>query len=418
MVDSSGTQLATASLDDEVLREDRLADPYPYFKVLREHDPVYWNQRYRTWFIHKHADVMDALRNPAFSSDRVRPVYEDRLSPEQREARWPTFEVLRHWMVFLDPPEHTRLRKVVQPAFTPKAIAAMRPRVEEVVRDTLAELEGRESFDFVRDLAYPIPAIVIAEMIGVPAEERDLFKSWSDDILTLVFGAEGQKDRRQLAQQGLVELTDYLRAMITDVRRNPGDNLISRIVTAEDVTPPLSDEEIIATLALLVFGGHETSTNFIANGVRQLLLHPDQLRLLRENPDKVGVAGEEILRFDGPSRMEARLLVQDVEMRGKTLRAGDNVLLVQSSANRDEDVFEHADSLDVTRHPNPHVGFGHGLHHCLGNFLARLEGQVAFVEVFNRMPDLALGDIPEVWHPTMMSRGMKSMPVVRTGTVA
>jgi cytochrome P450 len=415
VADFSGSQLAELVVDDEVLREDRLADPYPYFKVLREQDPVHWNGRYRTWFIHKHADVIGALREPAFSSDRVRPVFEDRLTPEQREARKPTFDVLKHWMVFLDPPEHTRLRKLVQPAFTPRSIARMRPRVEEVVRATLAELADRETFDFVRDLAYPIPAIVIAELIGVPAEERDLFKKWSDDILTLVFGAEGQADRRDLAQKGLVELTDYLRAMIQRVRRSPGDNIISAIVGAQDVDPPLSDDEIISTVALLVFGGHETSTNFIANGVRQLLLHPDQLALLRANPDKVAVAGEEILRFDGPSRMEARLLVNDVELRGKKLRAGENVLLVQSSANRDAEVFEEPDSLDVTRHPNPHVGFGHGLHHCLGNFLARLEGQVAFIEVFDAFPDLALAGEPEVWHPTMMSRGMKSLPVVRSG---
>jgi cytochrome P450 len=415
VADFSGASLAEIAIDDEILREDRLDDPSPYFKVLRDNDPVHWNGRYRSWFLHKHADVLEALRDPAFSSDRVRPVFEDRLSPEQREARKPTFEVLQHWMVFLDPPEHTRLRQLVQPAFTPKAIARMRPRVEEVVRATLADLADRESFDFIRDLAYPIPAIVIAELIGVPAEERDLFKKWSDDILTLVFGAEGQADRRDLAQQGLIELTDYLRSMIAQVRKNPGDNIISAIVGNRDVEPPLSDEEIISTVSLLVFGGHETSTNFIANGVRQLLLHPDQLAIVRANPQKIGVAGEEILRFDGPSRMEARLLVKDVEIRGKTLRAGENVLLVQSAANRDDEVFENPDTLDVTRHPNPHVGFGHGLHHCLGNFLARLEGQVAFLEVFDAMPDLALADAPAIWHPTMMSRGMKSMPVVRTG---
>ncbi|MER6984146.1 cytochrome P450 [Streptomyces carpinensis] len=404
----------TTAIDDEVLRDDRLADPYPYFAQVREADPVRWNERYRTWFVHKHEDVLAALRNPAFSSDRVRPVYADRLTDEQRAARQPTFDVLSHWMVFLDPPEHTRLRRLVQPAFSPKAVARMRPRVEEVVRETLQSLADRESFDFVKDLAYPIPAIIVAELIGVPAGERDLFKKWSDDILTLVFGAEGSADRRERAQQGLVELTGYLRDMIAKARKEPGDDVISSLVSARDVEPPLSDEEILSTCALLVFGGHETSTNLIANGIRQFLLHPEQMELLKADRALVGTAVEEMLRFDGPSRMEARLLVEDVELRGKRLRAGDNVLLVQSAANRDPDVFDDPDTLDITRHPNPHVGFGFGVHHCLGNFLARLEAQVAYLAVVDTMPDLALAG-GETWHPTMMSRGMQSMPVVRTG---
>ncbi len=401
-------------LDDDMLGGERLANPYPYFARMLEHDPVHWNERFRAWFVHKHEDVLWALRHPAFSSDRVRPVYEKHLSPQRRAERQPTFDVLRHWMVFLDPPEHTRLRKMVMPAFSPKAVARMRPRVEQVVQDTLAQLEGRRSFDFISDFAYPIPAIVVAELIGVPAEDRDKFKKWSDDILTLVFGAEGQADRRELAQQGLIELTDYLRALIAEIRKAPGHDIISSLIQAHEVEPPLTDDEIVATCALLVFGGHETTTNLIANGTRQLLLHPDQWELLRRKPELIGSAVEELLRFDGPSRLEARLLVEDVELRGKTLRAGDNVFLVQSAANRDPEVFTDPDTLDITRQKNTHVGFGFGVHHCLGNFLARLEATVAIAAVIEAMPDLAL-DGPETWHPTMMSRGMKTMPVKRTG---
>lgn len=401
-------------LDDDILAGDRLADPYPYFATMLEHDPVHWNAKYRAWFLHRHEDVQWALRHPAFSSDRVRPVYERHLSPEQRHQRQPSFDVLQHWMVFLDPPEHTRLRKLVMPAFSPKAVARLQPRVEQVVRETLATLGDRDRFDFVRDFAYPIPAIVIAEMLGVPACDRDRFKMWSDDILTLVFGAEGDAGRRDRAQRGLVELTDYLRALITEIRRAPRDDLISGLVTVHEVDPPLSDQEIISTCALLVFGGHETTTNLLANGVRQLLLHPDQWRLLRDEPNRIGTAVEELLRYDGPSRLEARMLVEDVELRGKTLRAGQSVFLVQSAANRDPDVFEHPHGLDITRQKNPHVGFGFGVHHCLGNFLARLEAKVTIPAVIAQLPDLAL-DGAEEWHPTMMSRGMKSMPVRRTG---
>lgn len=389
----------------------RLADPYPYFAAMQQQDPVHWNEKFGAWFIHKHADVLAALRNPAFSSDRVRPVFDRHMSPEQRQRREPTFDVLRHWMVFLDPPEHTRLRKILTPLFGPRAVAPWRPRIAQVVEESIAALAERDTFDFVLDFAYPIPAIVVAELIGVPAEDRDEFKKWSDDILTLVFGAEGQKDRRELAQQGLVELTAYLSDLIADIRKSPRDDVISHLVSAE-VEPPLTDQEIISTCALLVFGGHETTTNLIANGTRQLLLHPEQWVLLRDEPQRIGVAVEELLRFDGPSRLEARLLVEDVEMRGKVLRAGQNVFLVQSAANRDPEVFDDPQSLDITRQPNQHIGFGHGVHHCLGNFLARLEAVVAIPAVIAAMPDLRL-DGAETWHTTMMSRGMKTMPVRR-----
>ncbi|MGW0007987.1 cytochrome P450 [Nocardia grenadensis] len=397
--------------DDDMLGGPRLADPYPYFAAMQQQDPVHWNEKFGAWFIHKHADVLAALRNPAFSSDRVRPVFDRHMSPEQRQRREPTFDVLRHWMVFLDPPEHTRLRKILTPLFGPRAVAPWRPRIAQVVEESIAALAERDTFDFVLDFAYPIPAIVVAELIGVPAEDRDEFKKWSDDILTLVFGAEGQKDRRELAQQGLVELTAYLSDLIADIRKSPRDDVISHLVSAE-VEPPLTDQEIISTCALLVFGGHETTTNLIANGTRQLLLHPEQWVLLRDEPQRIGVAVEELLRFDGPSRLEARLLVEDVEMRGKVLRAGQNVFLVQSAANRDPEVFDDPQSLDITRQPNQHIGFGHGVHHCLGNFLARLEAVVAIPAVIAAMPDLRL-DGAETWHTTMMSRGMKTMPVRR-----
>ncbi|WP_233520366.1 cytochrome P450 [Prauserella sp. PE36] len=405
----------TLELDD-MLGGERLADPYPYFAHMLAEHPVHWNERYQAWFLHRHEDVLWALRNPAFSSDRVRPVYETHLSEEKRAARAPTFEVLRHWMVFLDPPEHTRLRKLVMPAFSPKRVATWRPRVEQVVQETLAGLRDRERFDFVADFAYPIPAIVVAELIGVPAQDRDLFKKWSDDILTLVFGAQGEPGRRELAQQGLVELTGYLSDLVAKIRRDPGDDVISSLVTAHDVEPPLDDREIIATCALLVFGGHETTTNLIANGTRQLLRHPEQWNLLRDEPERITTAVEELLRFDGPSRLEQRLLAEDLELRGKTLRKGDNVFLVQSAANRDPEVFDRPHELDITRQRNNHVAFGFGVHHCLGNFLARLEAQVAIPAVLDALPDLAL-DGPEEWHTTMMSRGMKRMPV-RRGAVS
>lgn len=400
-------------IDDDVLRADRLADPYPYFAALREHDPVHWNERHRAWFLHRHDDLIDALRNPAFSSDRIRPVWENRLSDEQRAARKPTFDILLDWMVFLDPPEHTRLRKLAMPAFSPSAISKLEPAVAKIVGTAVDAVADRDSFDLVTDLAYPIPAIVIAELMGVPAQDRDLFKEWSDAILVLVFGAEGDRSRHERAQQGLVELADYLRDLVRHYKASPGDNVISRLLDSRELDPPLTENEIVSTCALLIFGGHETTTNLIANGTRVLMSHPEQLEALRGDAELLRPAVEELLRYDGPSKMEMRLMAEDVDLRGATLRRGDSVFLVQAAANRDPDAFPDPDRLDLARRPNRHIGFGHGVHHCLGNFLARLEGSVALDAIARRLPGLRPGATEPSWHATLISRGMTSFPVER-----
>ena len=395
---------------DDILREDRLADPYPFFSALREAEPVRWNERHRAWFVHRYDDLVWALRHPGFSSDRIRPVWEHGLSEEQRAMRKPTFDILLDWMVFLDPPEHTRLRKLAMPAFSSASVNAMEPAVRGVVEGAIDAVADRDSFDLVTDLAYPIPASVIAELMGVPAEDRDLFKSWSDDILVLVFGAEGNRDRHQRAQQGLVELTDYLRGLVRRYRVAPGDNVITQLLASRELDPPLTEDEIVSTCALLIFGGHETTTNLIANGARVLMAHPEQLSALRANPGLVKSAVEELLRYDGPSKMEMRRMVDDVELRGHTLRRGDAVYLVQAAANRDPDAFDRPDTLELERKPNRHVGFGHGVHHCLGSFLARLEGSLALEALVRRLPGLVPGGDP-AWHATLISRGMTTFPV-------
>ncbi|MGF7123217.1 cytochrome P450 [Rhodococcus sp. BE178] len=398
-------------MDHDILSPERLADPYPYFAEMRVNCPVHWNEQYRAWFVYGYDDVVASFRDPAFSSDRVRPVFNERLSAEQREARKATYDVLQHWMVFLDQPDHTRIRKLVMPAFTPKAVASMRPRVEKVVQEAVDAIAHPGPLDLVHDLAYPIPAVVIAELMGVPAQDRDLFKQWSDEIVVLIFGAKSTADRHERAQRALTELTDYLRSHISRLRAQPGDNLISRILESGEQEPPLTDDEVVSTCALLIFGGHETTTNMIANGMRAFLQNPDQWELLRNDPDLARSAVEEVLRFDGAAKMSMRRLVQDVELRGRHMRAGDTVYLVQASANRDPAVFDNPDSFDITRASNRHVAFGFGLHHCLGNFLARLEGQLAFEALATRCPDLAIADSAQQWHPTLISRGMTSFPV-------
>ncbi|MCY4136150.1 MAG: cytochrome P450 [bacterium] len=404
------TEQPTAVIDDEVLSPERIADPHSYFSVLREHDPVHWNEKYRAWFIHRYHDVLDALRDPRFSSERIGAAY-DRLTEEQRAERQPTYDILMDWLVFRDPPDHTRLRRLVSRAFTPRAVEAWRDRITGVVDELIDGLSERDHFDLIEDFAYPIPAVVIAEMMGVPPDDRDRFKDWSDDVMILVFGARGVGDRRARAQQGLVELAAYLGDLVAHYRQHPADNIISNLVDASEGDDSLEDPEIVANCVLFLFGGHETTTNLIGNGIRVLLNHPGQLQKLREDPSLIKPAVEEILRFDGPSKMEVRTLADEVEMGEKTLPAGDMVYLVQHAANRDPDAFDQPDRFDIARDPNNHIGFGFGLHFCLGASVARLEGTIALEALVRRLPNLELGSEPEVWVPTMLSRGLEHLPV-------
>lgn len=400
----------TSEMDD-MLTPERVADPYPYFAELRTTDPVHWSDRYRAWFISRWDDVFTSLRDPRFSSDRVKPVFDTKLTDEQRAERKPMFDILQHWMVFNDPPEHTRLRGLVNRAFTPKAIAALRPRIDEVVTFQLAEIRDRGSADLIRDFAFPIPAVVIAEMMGVPPEERDLFKDWSDSIMALVFGAAGVPGRREQAQASMLELASYLQERVAYFRAHPAENLISDLIGAQEADDRLSDEEIVSTCTLVLFGGHETTTNLIGNGTRALLHFPDQLQRLIDDPDLIAPAIEELLRYDGPSKMEVRRAISDIEIRDRTIREGDQVYFIQSAANRDPEQFENPDELDLARNPNRHCGFGFGIHYCMGAPIARLEGAIAIDALIRALPGLRIGPGAEVWHPTLISRGMQSFPV-------
>lgn len=398
-------------LDDDMLTEERVRDPYPFFDELRTHDPIHWSDRYRAWFISRWDDVFTALRDPRFSSDRVKPVFDTKLTDEQRAARKPMFDILQHWMVFNDPPDHTRLRGLVNRAFTPKAVEALRPRIHEVVDAQLEEIRGCGEIDLIRDFAFPIPAVVIAEMMGVPASERDLFKSWSDSIMALVFGAAGTPGRREQAQQSLLELADYLRDLVVEFRASPAENLICDLIGAQEDDDRLSDDEIVSTCTLVLFGGHETTTNLIGNGTRSLLHFPDQLQRLLDHPELLQPATEELLRFDGPSKMEVRRAAADIELRGRTIAEGDQVYFIQAAANRDPDQFADPNRLDIARTPNRHCGFGFGIHYCMGAPIARLEGSIAIDALIRALPGLRTGPADEVWHPTLISRGMQSFPV-------
>ena len=403
--------MTVAKVDDNLLCDEAVRDPHAYFGRLRDEAVVQWNDRHRSWVVTGYADVVEGLRGNKLTAERIAPFAESILRSSDPAGPPSALAVLADWLVFKDPPDHTRLRKLVARAFTPGSVRVRGTEIQRTIDGLLDDLADREEADLIEHFAYPLPAIVIAGMLGAPAEDRCLFKHWSDLITSLVFGAYDRDDRHARAASGMAELCDYLLALIDRFSREPADNLISVLLQSED-DDALSREELVATCTLLLFGGHETTTNLIANGTRALLQFPDQLSALRSDPQLMPTAVEEILRFDGPARATVRLVREDHELGGQLLQAGQRVFLVNLAANRDPTAFPEPDRLDIRRNPNLHLGFGFGIHYCLGAPLARIEAQLALTSLIGRFPALApAGDEPLQWHPTMLSRGLVKLPV-------
>lgn len=400
-------------INDDLLAPEVIADPYAHFGRLREQTPVYWNEQWGGWILTRYADVQRAFRDfKNLSADRIGPYY----ARGDRKIRYATtYEVLRSWMVFVDPPEHRRLRSLVDHAFHPRVMRQAAPRLgaltDDLVED-LAEDLAEGGAEYVSRFAYLLPVLVISDMFGLPAADRDLIKRWSDDILQLVFGAYDVPDRHERAQKSLREFVDYLEEHVADRRRRPGADLISVMVQSEEDGEVLTQAEIVSTCILLLFGGHETTTNLLANGLLALLQHPVQRQLLAANMDDLlDSAIEEMLRYDGPSKAIMRLVRQDHELGGASLKAGQKVLLSQASANRDPRRFVRPDVFDVTRQDNRHLGFGFGVHFCIGAPLARLEGRLAFPRLLRRLPELRLEPQTLSWNANILSRSLKHLRV-------
>lgn len=392
---------------DDLLGPGLTNDPYPALSHLRDEDPVHFNERLDAWILTRYDDVCASFRDPRLSSDRVSP-FIARLPQERRAVCEPVLGTLGRWMVFKDPPDHARLRARVAPAFTARAIRSRETRIRRLVTELLDRFVGEDLTDVVSGFAAPLPAIVIAELIGVPEQERERFQLWSDDLALLVFGSvdvEDRYERAARAQAGLramfVELADQAR------RSPPEEGLVSLLVHQDD---PLDADELTAMCVLMLFAGHETTTNLIASAVAALLDHPAQAAAIRADDSLGASAVEEFLRFDGPSKVSPRWVVEDLELRGRRIRAGQRVFPMQLAANRDPARFAEPDRLDLERSPNPHVAFGHGLHSCVGAPLARLETRIAVTELVRRFPGLrSAGE--RVWRPSVLARGLERLPV-------
>jgi len=388
------------------------ANPYPTYARLRSTAPVHritLPDGRGVWLITRYDAVLAVLKDERFVKD-----WRNALTPEQL-AQVPSIpEVMKPLsknMLDTDPPDHERLRALVSKAFTPRLVERMRGRVQGIAGALLDAPEGRGEMDLIDDYAFPLPVTVIAELLGVPTEDRDRFREWSD---AAVSGNASQEYMETILIPHMQAFTDYLRAMFEEKRRNPKDDLISALVQAEEAGDKLSEDELLGMVFLLLIAGHETTVNLIGNGVLALLEHPDQLQSLRGDPSLTKSAVEELLRYDGPVETSTeRFAREDVAIGRTVIPKGEMVLVVIAAADHDPERFQEPDTLDIARTDNKHLAFGKGIHHCLGAPLARMEGQIAISTLFSRMPNLRLKGSPKSlnWRSGMILRGLKALPV-------
>ncbi len=391
-----------------------LADPYPVYRRLRERDPIHRIGWLPGYVLSRYADVSAVLRDVRFSSDERNWSRYERMARRRRKQGLPDPYERSPSMLRIDPPDHTRLRHLVSKAFTPRAVERMRPRVEALVKEHVGRVadrapgaDGLAPMELVRDLAAPLPVIVIAEMLGVPAEDHEQFRQWSDEVVRTVGQATPDDVRRShVASEAL---RAYMQQIVDARRAEPREDLISGLVAAEESGDRLSMDELHATLLLLLVAGNETTTKLIANAVIALLANPDQLERLRGNPEVTETAVDELLRYDSPVQMTTRLATEACEIGGRPVRRGEQLILLLGSANRDPEVFPDPDRLDLGRDGERHLSFSLGVHFCLGAQLARLEAGAALRGLVETFPRIVHGEARVDWGDNMILRGPRAL---------
>jgi len=384
-----------------------LANPYPLYHQLRTEEPVHWDPFLHTWVVTRYTDVVTVLQH--FSAQRT-------PAPQQLAA-WglssmiPIAEVLVRQMLFHDGQAHWRIRDLVSKAFTPHRVERLRPHIQEIADRLLDAVQDQGHMDIIADLADPLPAIVTAEMLGLPPTNWRQLTQWSTDFAEALGNFQHNPDHAPLVIQSLEAMCTYFLEAVREHRKRPGDDLICALLTAEHEGNSLSEEEVVANSIMLMTGGQETTTNLIGNGILTLQRHSDQLEKLRANPSLIPSAIEELLRYESPIQYTSRLAPDDVQIGGKTIRKRQAVIAVMGAANRDPERFTDPDRLDLCRQDNRHLAFAWGAHFCFGAPLARLEGQIAFETLLHRMPDLRLEPGPVTWRENLAFRGLTSLPV-------
>ncbi|ASN06754.1 cytochrome P450 family protein [Virgibacillus necropolis] len=391
------------SLKDTLFTKAFTENPYPAYEKLREEEPVSYvllpDGQY-AWIITRYEDALQALKDQRFIKDFTKLSDDDEMGHDS---------VFSQNMLFADMPDHKRLRGLVSKAFTPQMIAGMRERIQEITNELLDEAAGKDYMNLIDEFAFPLPIIVICEMLGIPTVDRDKFRLWSNSMIE---GSNGEY--AQDINQHMNDFVQYLGKRFAAVRENPGEDLISKLIISEEQGDQLTEQELYGVVSLLIIAGHETTVNLIGNSVMALLEHPDQLELLKSQPELINTAIEEALRYNDPVEFStSRWAGESLEFKGKSIRKGDLVIVVLNSANHDPNQFDDPEIFDITRQKSKHLAFGKGIHACLGAPLARLEGEIAISSFFDRYPNAKLNASKKdlEWRTGMIVRGVKELPL-------
>ena len=389
-----------------------ISNPYRIYNYLRAMSPLLWTDKFRSgaWVVSRYADVLAGLHDTRLSSQRSHTL--TAALPPDVQGEFTTFNrIFSRWMLFLDPPEHSRLRKLLNKEFTPNMIQRMRPRIQQVVDSLLEDVVGKSEIEFMTEFANPLPVRVIAEMLGIPGEDQSDFQVWSDDLASFFGNPAATVEMGHRAQNSLVSLTEYFRALLPERREHKGDDLVSLLLRVEEEGEALTNEELLAQCTLLLVAGHETTRNLLGNGMLALLQHPEQLARLKENPSLINSAVREFARFDSPVQFSGRAAAEDFTWHDKEIKKGQTVILLLGSANHDPEKFTDPDTLDISRDEGMSLSFGHGTHFCIGAALANAEAEIAFTSLLERTSNLTMLDETPAWRANMSFRGLSQLPL-------
>jgi pimeloyl-[acyl-carrier protein] synthase len=392
-----GTPLT--ALDQKLISDEFLDDPYPLLRQLRTEEPVYWSESIGGWILTRYDDIVPTFRDVAHFTNHGRFAKAVEYLPSEARQKLAPFE--NHYrqknLLQSDPPDHTRLRALIVKVFNANSIEAMRPMIRKVVNEVVDRVESRRQMDVIRDLAFPLPFGILGSIMGVPNTDQDRVKFWADELL-LFQGVNRPPEAILLrSQAALLAMRSYLTDLVNEKRLNPGDDLISQLVAVEAEGTRLTEQELVSTCVQMLGAGHETTTSLIGNGLYLLLSHPQSWKKLRQNPSLLNSAIEEILRYESPVARQPRLIKGDVELGGKTLLDGQVAFQMLNAANRDPDYFPDPDTFDIERQNNKHIAFGMGIHFCVGAGLARTEAQEVFKAIMERLPNIQLVSDKPVW---------------------
>lgn len=394
-----------------LFQEGFLQDPYPIYRSFQEEAEIHYiNYSSGMWAIFRHAECSAIIRDPRLSARRTASLLRP-LPPERQGDFAELSRMLAMWMLFLDAPEHTRLRKLMNKGFSPAVVDALRPQIEAIVHRMLEPLRHKSEADLMKELAHPLPVRVIAEMLGIPDKLHEQVIRWSDAIAVFMGNPTRSVQQTEAAQEAVLELTAFFRQAVAERRQRRGGDLISLLLEIEEDGEVLTEEELHAQCVMLLFGGHETTRNLIGNGLWTLLQHAEATEELRDKPEIIRTAVEELLRYESPVQYTGRTAKEDLEICGVRVPQGKSVIFMLGAANRDPRQFKDPDRLDLKRTNNPHLAFGAGAHFCIGNQLARLEGQVAILKMIQQFPEMRLAPGPADWAANFGFRGLKTLPV-------